>query len=111
MHISNYRYCHTKVRQQANDASAGNIDWKIRWGYTADEQLIAVSEAAPTSANVQKSYKFDLDVSDMIARKSAGFGDILWVTIERTTGDGHGGAVAMINIVAYYTKWCEGEHF
>jgi len=110
-----------------NDASAGDIDWVVRWGYSNDtlnvygttasapttgvnEQNITQSLPAPTAADIQKTYELSLDVKDMVSRRESGFGDILWVTIQRTSGDTHAGDVAMINFQAFYTKWCEGGH-
>jgi len=111
-----------------DDASAGNIDFVIRWGYTADgdnvytssgsapttgpnEQNITTSLAAPTAANTQLTYEFDLDVSGMVARRAAGgFGDIIWISIQRTAGDTHAGDISMINLKAYYYKWATGGH-
>jgi hypothetical protein len=110
-----------------DDASEGNLDWVIRWGYSNDtlnvypttataptvgvnEQSIASSLPAPLVAYIQKTYEFSLDISTMVSRREGGFGDILWVSIERTSGDTHDGEVAMINFQAFYTKWCEGGH-
>ncbi len=42
-----------------------------------------------------------------------GYGDILWIAIERTgnnVDDTHTGDVAIINNAAFYYKWCEGGH-
>jgi len=112
-------------------AGGGDIDWVVRWGYSQDEglpdddvyltttaapttgpneQSVVSSEAAPTAVNKQKTYQFKLDLSDMVARRAGGFGDLLWVSIERTSGDTHAGDVAMINLKAYYYKWCDGGH-
>ena len=111
-----------------DDTSAGDIDWVIRWGFTADgfsvyrsqiaapttgvnEQSLAESEAAPAAADTQLTYEFLLDVSNMVSRKDAGFGDVLWATIERVGNvDTHSGDVSMIAIAGFYTKWCEGGH-
>lgn len=110
-----------------SNASEGNIDWVVRWGYTSDgdsvfgstatapttgpnEKNITQSIAAPLVDSVQATIQFDLDISDMVSRRSGAFGDIIWVTIQRTNGDTHSGNVAMINFQAFYTKWCNGGH-
>jgi hypothetical protein len=110
-----------------DDNSGGNIDWVVRWGYTTDgdsvypsqaaapatgpnEQNITQSIAAPTVSNQQATIQFNLDVSTMVSRRSVGFGDIIWVTLQRTSGDTHGGDVALLNLQAFYTKWCNGGH-
>lgn len=111
-----------------DDNSEGDINWVIRWAYSTDgdsvytsiatapttgpnEKQLNLSEAAPTLGSVQKTYTANLDISNMISRRETGeFGDILWITLQRTVGDTHGGDVSIINLRAFYTKWCEGGH-
>jgi len=115
-----------------DDATAGNIVWNLRWGYTTDgdnvyqsaaaapaagpnEQLQTETVAAPTASETQETYVFELDTSALVSRRSAdpNFGDILWVSIERegnAAGDTHSGDVSLIQLAANYTKWCEGGH-
>ena len=105
----------------------GTIDWIIRWGYNSDgDNVYTTSGAAPVSSpnqqeltyvatppavlNVTKWYKVNLDVSEMISRREDGFGDTVWVSIERSSNDTHTGDVSLIAMGAYYTKWCEGGH-
>ena len=109
---------------------ANTIGWVARWGYSRDGDLIYGSTAAaptyaangsqqsqslnvlpPAGANVQKSYRVDLDVKNMVSRGVSGsYGDILWVTLERPSGDAYTGDCALINLTARYTKWCDGGH-
>jgi len=109
---------------------ANNISWNIRWGYSGDgdgvytgtgdaptyagngsQQSMSISVPPPSALNVQKTYDVDLTVDDMVSRRGSGsFGDMLWVSIERPVGDPYDGNVAIINLTARYTKWCEGGH-
>jgi hypothetical protein len=123
----------TPIRFQwsvASNNSGGDILWKLRWTYSSDgdpvffsavdaptsavnEQQTIYTATAPTSADVQKWYRSDIDVSDLVSRRTDGFPDSIWVTLERTGGaieDTHDGNVALINIAADYLKWCEGGH-
>lgn len=107
-------------------AGGGDIDWVIRWGYSSPggaiyedtsapsthstEQSFSMTSAAPLVADTEKWYQADIDISNMISRREEGYSDTLFLTIERTNGDGHAGDVALIVISAYYTKWCAGGH-
>lgn len=111
-----------------DNSGGGDISWAIRWAYSTDgdsvyentgsapttganEQQINLSSAAPTVDSTQKTYEVSLDISNMISRRETGsFGDVLWITLERTVGDTHAGNVSVINLRAFYTKWCEGGH-
>lgn len=115
-----------------DDATAGNIRWLVRWAYSQDgdnvyrstataptahstEQSVISIVAAPTAADTQGTVVIELDTSKLVSRRSGtpNYGDILWVSIEREGGhadDTHGGDVALIQLTANYTKWCEGGH-
>lgn len=117
---------------RTDDNTAGDIQWQIRWSYTSEgdnvftssaaapptgpnEQLTTLIEAAPTAVNDVKYYTTDLDISDMVARKTGTItkGDVLWISLERDGGAGsytHSGDVALIQIVFDYIKWCVGGH-
>jgi len=115
---------------RTDDNTVGNIEWVIRWAWTSEgsaiygasgdapttavnQQEVTLVAAAPTSENTEKWYSVDLDVSNMVARRENGFGDTLWVTLERTGGgasDTHSGDVALVAIDANYLKWAEGGH-
>ena len=71
---------------------------------------MSFSVPAP-SAITQKTYTANLDIPDMVSRRGSGsIADMLWMTMERPSGDTHNGAVTIINISGKYTKWCEGGH-
>jgi len=108
-------------------STPGTIDWIIRWGYNSDgdnvytttlaapatgatEQINNYIATAPSATNKVKWYKILLDVSEMISRRENGFGDTIWVSIERSSTDTHSGDVSLVAMAAYYTKWCEGGH-
>jgi len=115
-----------------DDATAGNIRWVIRWAYSQDgnniyrssagaptahstEQSIIEIVTAPTAADTQGSAVIQLDTSKLVSRRSGtpNYGDILWVSIEREgphADDTHEGDVAIIQLTANYTQWCEGGH-
>jgi len=111
-----------------DDASTGNINWVIRWGYVADGGNVYYGQAAaPTSASTEKNYtsalsapiaantlkwsSVNLDISNMRARRKSGFPDTIWLSIQRTgTTDTHGGDVALVALNASYAKWCDGGH-
>jgi len=105
------------------------IDWTVRWGWSSEGDTIYESTGAapvvgPNEQSISKSViagvvpvnhqvvtSFDLNVPNMIARKNGTgpfgdptAGDIIWVSINRT--DSNGGNATIINIVAYYRRWC-----
>lgn len=110
--------------------SGGNIRWVLRIAKSSDgdsvyetrqkapptapEQTEIISILpAPSTLNVQLTHEFEFDVSQMVSRRSSGFGDLLWITLERTGNHGddtHNDDIAAISISAYYTRWCEGGH-
>jgi len=114
-----------------DDATAGNIEWVVSWGFNTptgnvyksqgsapttapNEQNTTVVEAAPISANTVQWYKTDLDISDMISRRLGGFPDTLWVSLERVGDSGsdtHSGDIALVGIAADFLTWCFGGHF
>jgi len=108
-------------------ATPGTVDWIIRWGFESDgdnvyttsaaapttapnEQEIAYASTSPVAVNKVKWYRTLLNVSSMISRREDGFGDTIWVSIERSSTDTHSGDVSLVAMAAYYTKWCEGGH-
>jgi len=111
-------------------APADVIGWVVRWGYSKDGDLVypdagtaptyavngsqqsqSLNVLPPSTSNKQKSYRVDLDVKNMVSRRGSGsFGDTLWATLGRPSGDAYGGDVALINLTARYTKWCDGGH-
>jgi len=110
-----------------NISTVGTINWTIRWGWQGDgdnvyttvgasplvapnQKTINYISASPSSVNTVKWYKQLLDISDMISRLDGGFGDTIWVSLERDNGDTHSGDVTLVAMASYYTKWCEGGH-
>lgn len=109
-------------RWAVRPAGTGNITWTVRWSYSNDGDTIYDSAgSAPTSAvneqsvttsgsiveGQQKWFSVDLNVSKLIPRKSGGFPDYLWISLERTTSDAN---VAIFALDPEYTKWSEGGH-
>ena len=115
-----------------DDASAGNIRYVIRWGFTKDgdnvyrststapstgpnEQNVIGIILAPTVADTVQTSVIELDTSSLVSRRTGtpNYGDILWVALERDgthADDTHSGDVSLIQFTANYTKWCEGGH-
>ena len=113
-----------------SDASGGNTRWIVRWGYTADgdnvyhtdglapgtgpnEQEIITVEEMPSSSYVQATFYVDIDISVLCPNREGSFGDLLWITLERTGGNGadsHGGDVALINVLPRYLTHVLGGH-
>jgi hypothetical protein len=109
-------------------SSGGDVRWVVRWGYTnvgdnvygttaaapttgPNQQEIVLLDSAPLSPNVIKTSSVKLDISDMVSRVIDGFGDLIWCTLERTGGnaaDTHTDDVVLVEILPFYTKWCNG---
>lgn len=112
-----------------DNTSLGNIEWNINWGWSTDGGLVYDSSAGsptthPTQQTLdlideapnqytQKSYMVDLDISKMLATRPGGFGDILWITIQRSgtsINDTHTGNVSLLNIEPLYSSVSLGGH-
>jgi hypothetical protein len=124
--------CNLKLRWSyiTDDTSAGDIFWVIRWGHTTDddsvfrttttapttgpnEQTMILIESAPSVEDTQITVEASLHIEELISRRESGFGDILWISLERQGGDvldTHNGDVSIIQSSGFYTKWCEGGH-
>lgn len=53
-------------------------------------------------------FSASLDISSLISRRSAGYPDTLWITIEQADAGAEDCAGFVLN--PEYTKWCEGVH-
>jgi hypothetical protein len=110
-----------------DDATANGVDWVIRWGWNTDgdsvypsqtaapatapnEQSISTTINAPGAINQMTISEVELDISGTRARRSGGFGDMLWVSLQRTAGDAHAGDIAVVNVQGSYLKWSDGGH-
>jgi hypothetical protein len=121
--------CPVTLKWAVQGSSSGDVRWNVRWAKSADgDSVYDNSGDAPTNAPLQKVTSFihsiasadtqytveaTLDVSDFIAERDGGFGDILWISIERDATDGSdtlNGNVNIIQLVPYYIKCCEGGH-
>jgi len=109
------------------DNSTGTtVDWVVRWGWSADSDGVYPGTSAPstgpneqsisistnlTTRRIQYSEVVELDISEMKSRRSAGNGDIFWLSIQRSGDtDTYGGNVAMINVSPVYKAWNLGGH-
>lgn len=116
-------------------ASTDAITWVLRWGYTnsdltsaesnvypstaaapatgPNEQSLTINTPAINQTNKQRTYEAELDVSDLVSRRSGAtnFGDILWFSLQRSgSTDPYSGSCYVIALSAYYSAWCEGGH-
>lgn len=103
----------------ADDAAAR---FTVHWGYTSEGDTLYVANpggpvtnqwsttlaSSAVTLNLLKWWTVELDISPMVARKNAGFGDMLWVSIERHTDTTQ--SQVLVGISGQYTKWCEGGH-
>jgi hypothetical protein len=100
--------------------ATGNYEWTVRWAWITEGDPITYTEpGAPITnsgslvitkaATVNTAVTFEalLDISSMISRRSGGFGDELWVSIQPTVIPGN---FTLGSSQITYTKWCEGGH-
>lgn len=108
-----------KLQWAGHANSTGTYEWTIRWAWLKDgdpityaepgvitnSKSIVVSKAAILDQKV--TFEALLDVSEMISRRIADFGDELWVSIQPTILPGN---FSLASSQALYTKWSEGGH-
>lgn len=113
-----------------NSDNAGDVYWVIRWGKSTigsniynndtDAPSTVLGEKSSTHTHSIGAGKKDthlicieyISVNDMNFRNSTS-NDIFWVTIERQGGhasDTYDGDIGIIQLSAFYIKWCEGGH-
>jgi len=113
-----------------DDNTAGNVMWRLHWGYTTDgdsvyrstsaaptvgpnERIMEAVLPAPLFRDVQATLEMPIDVSELVSRRDSARGDMLWVTMERIGNnalDTHAGDVSIIQLQASYTSWSNGGH-
>ena len=111
--------------------ATGQMDWKLNMGIvnTGDtitttvggapttitgEQHISTLQTA-SAINTRYTTTMDLDVSKVIARRSTGESDEIWLSLARdgTAGNANDtiiGSVYAIQISPTYCLWCQGAH-
>jgi hypothetical protein len=115
----------------SSNASAGNVNFTIRTGYSVEGDNVYRSlGAAPTThptqidypaiapapgLDTQTTYEVNIDISKLNANPKPGTpgNTILWVSFERNGPDAtdtHSGNVALISFDASYVEWCEGSY-
>lgn len=119
------------INQDAN----GNIKWNVRWGWTTDfaddtgavstvnvstaaapitgpnEQSVIILSSASGTAFKQHTAIAEINISNMVSDRVGGYGDMLWVAIERDgshVDDTNTGDAYILQISPYYCKWREG---
>jgi len=110
-----------------SSSAGGTVRWVAKIAKTADGDGVYTStSAAPATApsevsitkivdvplsETQVTVNIQINIRDMISRRSGGTGDMLWIGIERDGSlDSNGGNISVINLTPYYTRWCEGGH-
>jgi len=126
--ILQWRWC-------PSDATAGNIQWTVRWGYTQDyainttvvstifnsaataptegltEQRITFTTPSPGVIRKQVTDICRMDISDLVANRTLeGDGDVFWVSLSRDGGaDSYSGNVFMFTASIMGHKWHDGQ--
>lgn len=112
------------ISDEPNSGSE-DVDFRVRWSNSFNDERVYGTTASPSTApreqeltqvvsfptveNTQFSFSFDLDVSDIIPRRTSDPGDIFWLTIQRDN-DGNTANIIILDITLEYTKWCNGGH-
>jgi hypothetical protein len=125
-----------KIRVRwSNRSGGGAVRWRLYYGYTTDssidtgtvsnvffstgsapgtgpnQQDVQVVTNAAASSNKMNTTDFELDISEVVARRDSASGDVLWYSLNRMGTDGtdtNGGDANVIQITPYYRSWCEG---
>jgi len=109
------------------EATGGNVQWTIRWGYTTigdavhttigqapavwyNEQNLTIVETVPAVLRELKTSTIGISIPNMVARQGSGLPqDILVVTIERAGNtDTNTSDINMMQIAPFYHSWCNG---
>ena len=119
--------CPIRLRWAVQCTNSGTIEWVVRWAATADgDSVYDTANNSPTDAVGQQSITVDqvisgadqqdtieveLDISEFLPERENGFGDMLWVTIQRNGNtDAMNGNVNIIQLVPFYTRCAIGGH-
>ena len=101
-------------------ASASNtIEWTVRWAWVQEGDPLTTGEpgaidnsrvtivSKELTLNTVSIIEVLLDVSEMVAKREAGFGDQIWISIQPSTMSG---SFSLGPSQATYTKWNNGGH-
>lgn len=114
-----------------SDATGGDVEWEIRWGYTNDQggtvsNIFPNATAAPgtgpnqqnltlistaNAVNQQKNEKVSIDILNLNPYPVGRSSDMLWLTIQRTgtsINDTLVGDARIIQVDGKYVKWNDG---
>jgi hypothetical protein len=117
-HLANkLRYCNDPSSLFALEEDFNAIGLTIQKSHSGKVFICRIEDGQPTCQKLFEDHipicgiSDKIGISKMVARRTGtNFPDTLWVTIQRTQGDTHGGDVYLIAIHAEYTKWCFGGH-
>jgi hypothetical protein len=118
-----------KLMVSFTSTGTGDFVFYVNFGITREGDTINTTEAAaPTSitaeqhlsstitistANQQQTEIFDIDISEVIARRSSGFPDLIWISLARDGGGAGETLAAAVNVIQMsliYTRWSGGSH-
>ena len=116
-----------KIRISFMSTGSGDVEWFVNAGIVKDGDPIrtnntdvVLTREIHTSkiVNVPLAYTristaITLDLSEVIARKSIGGADEIWISISRDGGQGNDTLTGIANIIQIspaYVKWCAGGH-
>lgn len=109
----------------------GQMDWKVNFGIIRNGDTIATAIGSAgtsitgeqhlselvtvTTPDVRHLVEIDIDVSEIIARRSTGESDEMWISIARdsrvgNTNDTISADIDVIQISPIYLKWSNGDH-
>jgi hypothetical protein len=110
-------------------AGVATVDWRVRWAISENddqlyintatapvtapgEQVIIEAIASPADAYKYKTTEFDLEIEAALPHQSASSfsGTVVWISVERTVGDAFAGDVSILNLTAFYKRWCGGGY-
>ena len=108
-----------KLQWSGMASASQTIEWTIRWAWVKDGDTYSTSEpgaitnsrsitvSKAITLNLVSTFEALLDVSEMVSRRDADFGDEIWISIQPSTLSGQ---FSLTNSQALYTKWSEGGH-
>ena len=112
------------------DSNQGDVHWVIRWGRssngikvyqnsasapsvaTGEKSQVVIQTIPGSSSDTHLSNSAYINIDDMNFRNSDQ-NDLIWITVERIGSentDTYSGEIGMIQMAAYYVKWCDGGH-
>jgi len=112
--------CPVKIIWTGRASLSETIEWTVRWGWVQEGDPLTTTEpgaitnsrsttvSKALTANQMSIIQASIDVSEMLSRRVAAFGDQIWISIQPST---MGGQFALGPAAeAEYTSWNNGGH-